>query len=158
MSALELTLRALNLFTSGIIAGTALVFQVSVVPIMRAWSDERSLGLHRDFAVIADPDVFIKPFGAISLLTAILALVLGHHHRASAVALTIAGIVAFIAVAVLSEAINVPVNRWAAKWSGPDVPSDYAPRRRRWERAHLWRTVLALVGFACYVVGALEAV
>jgi hypothetical protein len=158
MTSLELALRAVNLFATGVLTGTTVVFQLSVVPIMRSWSDERSLGLHRDFAVIADPDIFIKPAGVISLLTAVLALVLGHHHHAAAVVLTVAGIIAFAGVAILSEAINVPVNRWAAKWSGDAVPAEYAERRRRWERAHLWRTLLAVVGFGCYVVGALEAV
>lgn len=158
MTDLELALRAVNLVAAGVVTGTAVVFQVSVVPIMRSWSDERSLGLHRDFAVIADPDIFIKPSGAVSLLSAVLALILGHHHRAVAVVLTVAGIIAFVGVAIISEAINVPVNRWAAKWSGGAVPADYADRRGRWERAHLGRTLLAVVGFGCYVVGALEAV
>jgi uncharacterized membrane protein len=157
MSTVELVLRAINLFTAGLITGVSVLFQVSVVPIMRRWSDQRSLGLHRDFTVIADPDIFVKPSGAISLLSAIFALLLGHHHRAGAVALTIAGIVAFAGVAIISEAVNVPVNRWAAKWSGESVPADYAGRRSQWERAHVWRTVLAVIGFACYVVGALEA-
>ena len=157
MSTVELILRAINLFTAGLITGVSVLFQVSVVPIMRSWSDQRSLGLHRDFTVVADPDIFVKPSGAISLVSAILALVLGHHHRAGAVVLTIAGIVAFAGVAIISEAVNVPVNRWAAKWSGEGVPADYAGRRSRWERAHVWRTVLAVIGFACYVVGALEA-
>jgi uncharacterized membrane protein len=158
MTALELALRAVNLFATGVLTGTTVVFQLSVVPIMRSWSDERSLGLHRDFAVVADPDVFVKPAGAISLLSAILALVLGHHHDAVGVALTVAGIVAFVGVAIISEVINVPVNRWAAKWSGDAVPAEYPDRRDRWERGHLWRTLLAVVGFGCYVVGALEAV
>lgn len=157
MTGLELTLRAVNLFTAGLVTGTAVVFQVCVVPIMRSWAPDRSLALHRDFAVVADPDVFIKPSGALSLLSALLALILGHHHGAASVVLTIAGLVAFIGVAVISEAINVPVNRWAAKWSGETLPEEYAARRQRWEAAHLWRTLLALIGFACYVVGALEA-
>jgi len=157
VTALEVILRSVNLFATGVLTGTTVVFQLSVVPIMRSWSDERSLGLHRDFTVIADPDIFIKPAGAISLLSAILAVVLGHDHRAAAVALTIAGIVAFAGVAIISEAINVPVNRWAAKWPGDAVPADYGERRNRWERAHLWRTILAAAGFGCYIVGALEA-
>jgi hypothetical protein len=157
VTALEVALRAVNLFATGLVTGTTVVFQLSVVPIMRSWSKDRSLGLHRDFTAIADPDIFIKPAGAISLLSAILALILGHHHRAAAVALTIAGIVAFAAVAIISEAINVPVNRWAAKWSGDAVPADYDQRRTRWERAHVWRTILAVAGFGFYIVGALEA-
>jgi hypothetical protein len=157
MTEVELAMRAVNLFAAGMITGTAVVFQVSVVPIMRSWTEERALALHRDFATVADPDVFIKPAGAISLLSAIVSLVVGHHHGAAAVALTVAGIVAFVFVAVISEAINVPINRWAGGWSGRELPSDYPTQRRRWEAAHLWRTVFAVVGFALYVVGALEA-
>jgi uncharacterized membrane protein len=157
VTALEVILRAVNLFATGVVTGTTVLFQLSVVPIMRSWSEERSLGLHRDFATVADPDIFIKPAGAISLLSAILVVILGHHHRSAALALTIAGIVAFAGVAIISEAINVPVNRWAAKWSGDAVPAAYGERRHRWERAHLWRTILAVAGFGCYIVGALEA-
>jgi len=158
MSAVELVLRAISLFTAGLITGVCVVFQVSVVPIMHSWSDERSLSLHRDFKVIADPDIFVKPSGAISLLSAILALVVGNHQPTGSVVLTIVGVVAFAGIAIISEAINVPVNRWAGSWSpGSGVPSDYGERRSRWERAHVWRTVLAVVGFACYIVGALEA-
>lgn len=158
MTDLELALRALNLFAAGLVTGTAVVFQVSVVPIMRSWSDERALGLHRDFAVIADPDIFIKPSGAISLLSAVLALVLGHHHPSAAVVLTVAGIVAFVGVAIISEAINVPVNRWAAKWSGGPVPAEYTERRGRWERAHDVASEADHGQQGAPQVGALEAV
>ena len=70
MTDLELVLRAINLFVTGLVTGTTVVFQLSVVPVMRSWPESLSLRLHRDFVVVADPDRFIKPAGALSLITA----------------------------------------------------------------------------------------
>lgn len=157
MSDLELVLRTLNLLTAGLVAGATLFFQVSLVPIMRSWPEPMSLRLHKDFVVTADPDRYIKPAGAISLIAALLALVLGNGSPAGSVVMTILGIALFAGVAIISEVINVPVNRWAGAWGGGDVPPEYPRLRGRWERAHLWRTALAVLGLACYLVGALAA-
>ena len=62
----------------------------------------------------------------------------------------------FIAgVAVISEVINQPINRRVG--GAEAVPSEYAQLRRRWDRANLVRTSIAVVGLVCYVVAALEA-
>jgi len=125
----------------------------SVVPIFREWSAELSWKLHREF-VIVNPDKYIKPSAAVSLAAAIVALIVDDDPRSNLV-LTVVGIACFAGVAVISEVLNQPINRKVGRAEA--LPSDYADLRRRWDRANLIRTSIAVVGLVCYVVAALEA-
>lgn len=51
---------------------------------------------------------------------------------------------AALAVIVISQLVNVPINRWVAAMDPDRLPADFAARdpRPRWRRAHLLRTVL----------------
>jgi hypothetical protein len=58
------------------------------------------------------------------------------------------GALAFVSIAVLTRAVNVPINvqlmTWDPSSAPPDVMNTWAP----WERVHTARTVMAVLGFA----------
>ena len=153
MSGWEILLRTLNVIGAALVVGGAVLIQFSVVPIFRGWSPELSWKLHKEF-VIVNPDRYIKPSAAISLAAAIVALIVDDDPT-SALVLTIVGIAMFAGVAVISEVINQPINRTFGR--AEVVPAGYESLRRRWDRANLVRTSIAVVGLVCYVVAALEA-
>jgi uncharacterized membrane protein len=157
LSDLELVLRAVNLFCAALIVGALVIMQHSIVPIMRKWPAQLSLQLHRDIIEV-NPDVYIRPCGALSLITAILALVVGDHVPRASVVLTLAGVALLVGVAIVSEALNQPINRRIRDLPDAQPPPDYLQTRERWMNAHLLRTVLGVAGLICYIVGALKAV
>lgn len=55
---------------------------------------------------------------------------------------------AFVSVAVLTGAVNVPINRELMTWNAAFPPADVMAIWARWERVHTIRTVLAVLGFA----------
>jgi len=153
VSGWEILLRTVNVIGAALVVGGAVLIHFSVVPIFRDWPAELSWKLHREF-VIVNPDRYIKPAAAVSLAAAIAALVVDDHPRSTLV-LTIVGIAMFAGVAVISEVVNQPINRTFGRAEA--VPDDYGRLRRRWDRANLVRTSIAVVGLVCYVVAALEA-
>jgi hypothetical protein len=157
LSDLELVLRAVNLFCAALIVGALVIMQHSIVPIMRKWPEQLSLRLHRDIIEV-NPDIYIRPCGAVSLITAVLALVVGHNVPTASVVLTLAGVALLVGVAVVSEALNQPINRRMRDLPDAQPPPDYLQTRDRWMAAHLLRTVLGVAGLVCYIVGALKAV
>lgn len=63
-------------------------------------------------------------------------------------ALLALGALAFISVAGITGAVNMPINDQLMTWDAASPPADVAAIWARWERAHTVRTVLAAVGFA----------
>jgi Anthrone oxygenase len=63
---------------------------------------------------------------------------------------------ATVAIVVISQRVNVPINRWVARLDPGSLPPDFAQRdpRRRWRHAHLARTVLALAAVLANLVAA----
>jgi hypothetical protein len=156
MTDLELILRAVNLFLTGLVVGALAVFQRSLVPVLVSWPADLSVRLHRDI-IRFNPDTYIRPAGAISLVTGALALVLPGDVPTASVIWTIAGIALLVGVAVVSEALNQPINRRIGDAPEGQPPADHRALMNRWARAHLMRTVLGVAGLAAYIIGALEA-
>lgn len=155
MGEAELVLRAVNLFGAALIVGALVIMEHSIVPIMRKSAPEVALQLHRDIIEV-NPDVYIRPSGAISLVAAILAVTVEHVPTSSLV-WTVAGIVLMAGVAVVSEALNQPINRRFRDLPSAEPPADFGPVFARWVRAHRLRTWLGVAGLLCYIVGALTA-
>jgi Domain of unknown function (DUF1772) len=152
---LELVLRAVNLFGAALIVGAMVIMEHSIVPIMRNSAPEVSLQLHRDIVEV-NPDTYIRPSGAISLLAAILSVTV-KHVRTSSVVWTVAGIALLAGVAIVSEALNQPINRRFRDLPDASPPADFEPVFARWIRAHRVRTWLGIGGLVCYIIGALAA-
>jgi hypothetical protein len=58
------------------------------------------------------------------------------------------GALAFVSIAVLTRAINVPINVQLMTWDPSSPPPDVMNTWARWESAHTARTVMAVLGFA----------
>jgi uncharacterized membrane protein len=59
---------------------------------------------------------------------------------------------AMVCAAVLTRAVNIPINNQLMTWSAAAPPADLAELWRPWETVHSIRTVLAVAAFACEVV------
>jgi Domain of unknown function (DUF1772) len=156
MSGLEVTLRAVNVFFAGLIVGALVVMQASIAPIIREWPPRLAVKLHQEI-IRFNPDRYIIPSGAISLVAGVLALVFADDLPGVSLVLTVVGLALMVAVAVISEVLNQPINRAIGKTPADGVPDEYEPMRARWLQAHLWRTAVGVGGLACYIVGALKA-
>lgn len=53
------------------------------------------------------------------------------------------------AIAILTRAVNVPINLQLMTWSASSPPLDMMQIWARWEQVHTVRTVMAILGFAC---------
>ena len=59
---------------------------------------------------------------------------------------------AYLSVATLTGAVNVPINRELMTWDAASPPADAMAIWARWEQAHTARTFLAVVGFVLEVL------
>ena len=60
--------------------------------------------------------------------------------------------IAYVSVAALTGAVNVPINRELMTWNAASPPADVMAIWARWEQAHSARTLLAVAGFALAVL------
>jgi hypothetical protein len=65
--------------------------------------------------------------------------------------------VVWAATIALAIVVLAPINHRVALWAADAVPSDWLAQRRRWDRFHALRIVLALGGWLALVVGVLLA-
>lgn len=68
--------------------------------------------------------------------------------RSMEFALLALALLAYISVAALTRAINVPINIQLTTWDASSPPADMMGIWARWEQAHTIRTVLAVLGFS----------
>jgi uncharacterized membrane protein len=62
------------------------------------------------------------------------------------------GYLLYVAGAFLvTREINVPINNELASWNPQQVPPSWVAMRDRWNSANLFRTVVAVLSFACYL-------
>jgi uncharacterized membrane protein len=54
-----------------------------------------------------------------------------------------------LVAAILTRAINIPINRQLMTWSSKAPPREFPVVWGRWERIHSIRTVLAVIAFVC---------
>ncbi len=57
----------------------------------------------------------------------------------------------FIGAFLVTREINIPINNAMALWDPLQAPADWAVLRDKWNMAHLFRTIVAIVSFACYL-------
>jgi uncharacterized membrane protein len=83
---------------------------------------------------------------------AVAALALRRKDRLAAASFTLAAL-AFVVIAVLTRAVNVPINELLMTWSAESPPADWWPSWQPWERTHTVRTSLAVAAFVVQVLG-----
>nr|WP_042191260.1 DUF1772 domain-containing protein [Kibdelosporangium sp. MJ126-NF4]CEL19951.1 hypothetical protein [Kibdelosporangium sp. MJ126-NF4]CTQ97175.1 hypothetical protein [Kibdelosporangium sp. MJ126-NF4] len=161
---LATVLAGISLFGCGIQAGALFMFHMGVLPTYKKVDIPTWMRIH----VSMDRSIErFMPFLNLTTGVATLAL-LFMSDSAESVVLRIAGLCCNIALALLSELVNVPINKKVKKaYEAVAAPvgaaggvsvamddSELAGHRAYWARANSWRTTVICVGFALYVIAA----
>lgn len=138
------------LVLTGLLAGVLFAVEIAVVPMLGRLAGPEFTVVHR----LLDPgfDPLMPRISKVGLLAGIAAAILAPTLASSV--LTWAAIAALVGVAVVSEAVNVRLNRVIDSWDGDRPPEDWQPVRRRWARANRVRTLFAVASFLLAVLAA----
>jgi hypothetical protein len=116
---------------------------VAVIPMFLELSQEYFVIVHRGIDKRKHP--YMPFLTAVALLTAIGEIWFSHNlWQTLSILLGIAGI---MAVAIISEFINVPLNRKINAWSSDSASGNLLEVRDKWIQAHYLRTICGAVGF-----------
>jgi uncharacterized membrane protein len=138
------------LLLTGILAGTLFTVEVAIVPALGSLSAERWVQVHTLLDKRFDP--LMPRINKVSLVICA-ALVVFAPGPAAKVAFALGGLCT-IGVAVVSEAFNVRMNRHVSSWDPGALPVEWLGLRARWASFNRVRTIIAVVGFASVIVGA----
>jgi len=69
--------------------------------------------------------------------------------------LTLAGLLALVAVIAVTLVVEVPIDNQVKTWTTATLPADWEEIRSRWANFHTLRTFLSLAGLAAAVGAAL---
>jgi len=89
------------------------------------------------------------------IANALLCYLLFHDGNQAAGFVAVGGLVLLASVVVVTVSLNVPIDLQIRQWTQDALPSNWQAIRRRWERFHQLRTVLAIGGFCLVVVAVL---
>ena len=98
-------------------------------------------------------------FGPGVALSGLLVLLLDRRRwRSRAFVLTLVGWLCWAAVSVISVTVNVPINFETFAWSIESPPENWAVIRDRWQTAHVFRPVLAVLSLTFQIFAVLSLV
>ncbi len=137
------------LASSGIFAGGLVMVAAAIVPTFRALPPKAYVELHQTLSHYVD-----RFMPATVLLAIIVGLALTWLHTGVVRELLAAGVLLAIAVAVISQFGNVPLNRKVKSWNPEDPPAETRDLVERWRRLHLLRTCAGVLAMGFFVVAA----
>ncbi len=133
--------------TSGLVAGLFAAFSYAVMPGLARTDDATFVSsMQRINVAILNP-VFGLCFGG-ALVLGVLA-VLAHLRRSEPLPWVIAGAALYVAVLVVTFAVNVPLNDALNAAGSADPASARAAFEQAWVRWNVVRSVLSLAAFGC---------
>jgi len=147
---LVIALRDLAILLSGVVGGGQLLMLWAVSTAANRMPPAESLRLHQEIMSTDLPDRYIQPAGIVSFFTGAVLIGLGPRHALDVV-LIVVGMASIVGIAILTRAVNRPINRELGTWTEANV-AEYPAERRRWDRSHAVRTALGMLGFAAYIV------
>jgi uncharacterized membrane protein len=133
-------------------AGGLFAVHVALIPTMRALTDSAAVRLHQVF------DEFVHrymPTTTISAVVLVIILLAGWSLSTETVILLAAGLAGTVVTILVSQFLNVPINRIVRRWDPRHVPADYHTLRRRWSGYNAVRTVAAVGALASYTAACL---
>lgn len=150
---------ATSLVGSGVQAGALIMFLVGICPTLRSLTVEEWLPIH--VSLDKSIDRYMPPLNITTAATTLI-LVFLPQDPATRV-LRIAALLCNISLGVISEAVNVPINKLVARTvpalvGGPAQVShgvDMVAARERWIRWHAFRTAVITAGFLLYTIAAM---
>lgn len=143
-------LRALSLFSTGLLAGAFGYGAANLVPTFNAVPIDMRLDFHA--ALMKMNGITMQATMAVSALST---LALAASLRGRARALTGAAGLLTVSSFLLTRFGNVPINARIKQWAATAPPPDHADVLRRWELFNDARTATAALAFALLVLVAL---
>ena len=147
--------RFVSIFTVALLAGILVDFWAFTAPALTALPAstyvEVQQALNRNYRA---PIPVLYTVVNVSALTVVVLLIRARKTLAFALSL-----IALLCSALLTAStllINVPINTEVLTWSSQAPPVNWAEVRDRWNQAHVFRTVLAVVALACQILAALS--
>jgi uncharacterized membrane protein len=160
MEVLRAVALVLATISMGLMAGVFGLYTHTVMPGLRRTDDRTFVAAFQALdRAILNPWFLVGGFmGALVLTLAATALHIG---VASVLSWTLAALVLYVAVVVITFRVNVPLNDAIKAAGDPDGIADLAAVRRRfdetrWARWNLVRTVASTAAFACLTVALLR--
>jgi uncharacterized membrane protein len=150
---LEAALYFVVVLGSGTVAGTLFGVARAVVPTLQALPGNRYVQVHQLLDRRFDPFYPWVTRVTMAAVLVLLVLPVGWTQRS----LLIAGLIASVLLAVISDTRNVPINKQISQWDPENHPAEWEGLRTRWGRANSVRTVFALAAFASYLIAVLYA-
>jgi len=92
---------------------------------------------------------------ATGVLSLVVVILLFRRGATAAAWLTLAGLLALVAVIAVTLAVEVPIDNQVKTWTTATLPADWEEIRSRWANFHTLRTFLSLAGLAAAVGAAL---
>ncbi|MFI8517296.1 DUF1772 domain-containing protein [Streptomyces sp. NPDC085481] len=129
---------------TGLVAGVWFAYVCSVMPALARSDDRVFVEVMRNVNDVIQNPVFFTPFFGALILTAVSAW---QHRATRARAWTLAALVLYAAVFVITSAANVPLNDALA--AAPDPARARAGFETPWVAWNLARAVLTAAGFGC---------
>jgi uncharacterized membrane protein len=145
--------RFFNLFLTGLLAGllVGIVFvELAFLDLSASVYTAVEQPKHRVFEPI------MPVFMTLVIVSGILVLLLMRQRRTLPFVLALVGVLCTIVVVISTLLVNVSINSEIINvWSAQNPPADWEQVRDRWNVWHAFRTVLAVVAFACQLVAVL---
>jgi uncharacterized membrane protein len=107
---------------------------------------------HRMIRNLAPVMPLLMPAAILSILPV---LVISFHARPRTFDFTFAGFALFIVALLATLIIEVPIDNRIKTWTVATLPDNWQQLRDRWERFHVLRTVVSVVGLLLLLIGAI---
>ncbi len=137
------------LASTGIFAGGLVMVAAAIVPTFRELPPRAYVQLHQTLSHYVD-----RFMPATVLLSIVVGLALTWLQTGAVRALLLVGVFLAIAVAVISQFGNVPLNRKVRSWNPEAPPPETRDLVERWRRLHLLRTCAGVLAMGFFVVAA----
>lgn len=137
-------IEVLTLVSTGIFAGGMVLVMLAIVPAWLGMTPEQWAFNQQQIGPYIDR--YMPILDGVATLGAIFLVI--QHWSVPAPAITaLLGMLGLISVAVISQAINVPINRHVRSWSLNALPPECLRMRERWIVWHAIRTLAGIVAF-----------
>ncbi|MEU8530848.1 anthrone oxygenase family protein [Streptomyces sp. NPDC048629] len=129
---------------TGLVAGVWLAYVCSVMPALARSDDKTFVEVMRNINDVIQNPVFFTPFFGALILTGVAAW---QQRRTPAKGWVIAALVLYVAVFVVTSAVNVPLNDALA--AAKDIAKARTDFESPWVAWNTVRLVLTVLGFGC---------
>jgi uncharacterized membrane protein len=149
---MQRSLWILTLLLSGLIAGFFFAFSADVNLATAYLSAEEYVRVQQLINLKVRNAVFALVYFGAAVAPGMLLAASWRDWRTMYFRIVAAGYLLYFAGAFLvTREINVPINNEMALWNPQQVPAVWSVMRDRWNDANLFRTMAAVLSFACYL-------